>query len=56
MTRQWLAALLVVLAGAGTLAQTPPGPVITTPREQFGYDVGADYRLVNYTQYVEYLQ
>src|SRR4051795_8313197 len=29
---------------------------ITSPKEQFGHDVGDDYFLVNYTQYVEYLK
>jgi hypothetical protein len=27
---------------------------ITTPKEQFGFDIGDDYQLVNYTQLVEY--
>src|SRR6516164_11060156 len=29
---------------------------ITTPREQFGFNVGDDYVLANYTQYVDYLK
>src|SRR5215471_1362272 len=29
---------------------------ITTPKEQFGFNIGDDYVLVNYTQYVEYLK
>jgi hypothetical protein len=29
---------------------------ITTPLQQFGHDIGADYQLVNYTQESEYLQ
>ncbi|MDQ6828541.1 MAG: M14 family metallopeptidase, partial [Gemmatimonadota bacterium] len=29
---------------------------ITSPKEQFGYDIGADYQLVNYTQLQEYWQ
>jgi hypothetical protein len=28
---------------------------VTSPKEQFGHDIGDDYFLVNYTQYVEYL-
>jgi Zinc carboxypeptidase len=31
-------------------------PKITTPKEQFGHDIGDDYVLVNYTQYLAYLQ
>src|ERR1700754_1434080 len=29
---------------------------ITTPRQQFGFNIGDDYQLVNYTQETEYLQ
>ncbi len=32
------------------------GPRITTPKAQFGHDIGDDYVLVNYSRYVEYLQ
>src|SRR5438067_1542377 len=52
-------ALLVALGAAMPLAQTPgktAQPRVTTPKEQFGHDIGDDYFLVNYTQYVEYLQ
>ena len=31
-------------------------PRITTPKAQFGHDIGDDYVLVNYSRYVEYLQ
>src|SRR5207237_1054216 len=43
--------LLVLLCAAATQAQTR----ITTPKEQFGFNIGDDYSLVNYTQYVDYL-
>ena len=33
-----------------------PRSNITTPRQQFGHDIGDDYQLVNYTQETEYLQ
>src|SRR5215813_5166414 len=55
-------ALLLAMAAAAPLAQktaattAPKTGSITSPREQFGWDIGADYRLVNYTQYVEYLK
>src|SRR5262252_8895945 len=29
---------------------------ITTPKEQFGFNIGDDYMLVNYTQYEAYLK
>lgn len=45
--------LLVLLAcSAAGLAQSR----ITTPKEQFGFNIGDDYVLANYTQLVEYWQ
>src|SRR5262249_22801110 len=29
---------------------------VTSPKEQFGFNIGDDYQLVNYTQYVDYLK
>jgi hypothetical protein len=52
-------ALLLAMAVAAPHAQKTAGSTtakITSPKEQFGWDIGADYRLVNYTQYVEYLK
>jgi hypothetical protein len=46
---------LVVGGAVQPLAQGPPAALVTSPRQQFGHDIGDDYRLVNYTQYVEYL-
>ena len=31
-------------------------PKVTPPKDQFGFAIGDDYRLVNYTQYVDYLK
>jgi hypothetical protein len=45
-----IAALLV--CAAVTQAQTR----ITTPKQQFGFNIGDDYMLANYTQYVDYLK
>jgi Zinc carboxypeptidase len=44
--------LLLVLCVAAIQAQTR----ITSPQEQFGFNVGDDYVLANYTQYVDYVQ
>src|SRR2546425_7348726 len=44
--------LLLFLSIATIQAQTR----ITTPKEQFGFDIGDDYVVVNYTQYVDYLK
>jgi hypothetical protein len=50
-------AIVVTLAGAAPQAQKPAaGQKLTAPKEQFGHDIGDDYRLVNYTQYVDYLR
>src|SRR5262245_66123458 len=54
-----LVALSVTIAVAAPYAQraaTGTGPKATSPKEQFGFDIGDDYRLVNYTQYVDYLK
>jgi len=52
-----LIALTVVALSAAPQAQhRSSAPKITSPKEQFGHDIGDDYFLVNYTQYVEYLK
>ncbi len=51
-----LACAIAVMASNVTKAQRAPAPVITSPAEQFRHDIGDDYFLVNYTQYVEYLR
>jgi len=50
-----LIAFAVAVAVVAPQAQTKT-PKLTTPKEQFGHDIGDDYFLVNYTQYVDYLQ
>jgi hypothetical protein len=47
-----LAALAAGLATAPLAAQAR----LTSPRQAFGFDIGADYRLVNYTQYERWVQ
>jgi hypothetical protein len=42
----------VLLVFLPLLAQS----TITSPKQQFGFNVGDDYQLVNYTQYVDYLK
>ena len=58
--RAALAAVLVALAlasSAAPIAQSKgAAPKVTSPKEQFGHDIGDDYFLVNYTQYVDYLR
>src|SRR5262245_25812120 len=44
--------VVIVLSLASVQAQTK----LTTPKEQFGFNIGDDYVLVNYTQYVDYLK
>ncbi|MEP7270445.1 MAG: M14 metallopeptidase family protein [Acidobacteriota bacterium] len=46
-----LLSLSVLIAGV-TVAQTK----ITSPKEQFGFNIGDDYQLANYTQLVEHWQ
>ena len=45
-----LAIALVAAASAAPFAQG----TVTTPKQQFGHDIGADYVLPNYTQLMEY--
>ncbi|HWW86150.1 MAG TPA: M14 metallopeptidase family protein, partial [Vicinamibacterales bacterium] len=52
-----LVVLAVTFAVAAPQAQNKSAQSkITTPKEQFGHDIGDDYYLANYTQYVEYLR
>jgi hypothetical protein len=37
-----------------TAVPARPAPKITSPKQEFGFDIGDDYRLVNYTQLVAY--
>src|ERR1700686_748559 len=48
--------LLVYGPVAPEAQQTGAAGRITSPREQFGHDIGDDYFLVNYTQYEQYLK
>src|SRR4026208_2191514 len=52
------AAVVCVVAAlvAMARAQSRSAPRVTTPKEQFGKNIGDDYFLVNWTQWVEYLQ
>jgi hypothetical protein len=54
--RRPLSFLLVVLTVGALHAQSAATRNVTTPKQQFGHDIGDDYVLVNYTQYVEYLR
>ena len=53
--RRPLSFVLVVLAVGALHAQSATRNV-TTPKQQFGHEIGDDYVLVNYTRYVEYLK
>src|SRR5262245_8507495 len=49
-------ALLLIAALTVPEAQKATAPKVTAPNEQFGWSIGDDYRLVNYTQYTDYLK
>jgi hypothetical protein len=52
-----LVALAVAVGVAVPQAQNKPAaPKVTPPKDQFGHAIGDDYRLVNYTQYLDYLK
>ena len=45
-----LATVLAIASSVAVQAQTR----ITTPKQQFGFNIGDDYHLANYTQLTEY--
>src|SRR5262245_9449711 len=51
-----LALAVVAFAAVTPAAQNSAPAKVTSPREQFGWELGDDYRLVNYTQYEAYLK
>src|SRR5947209_15909985 len=52
IARQWIRLLLPAIA---TFAILPASAqTITTPKEQFGFNLGDDYQLTNYTQLTDY--
>jgi hypothetical protein len=51
-----LVALAVTVTVAAADAQKAAPAKVTAPKEQFGFAIGDDYRLVNYTQYTDYLK
>ncbi len=48
--------ILLALAVAAPEAQRAVAPKLTSPKMAFGHDIGDDYFLANYTQYVSYLR
>ncbi|HEU4938097.1 MAG TPA: M14 family zinc carboxypeptidase, partial [Vicinamibacterales bacterium] len=46
-----LVSTLVVLAAIGS---SPAAQSVTSPKQQFGFNVGDDYQLATYDQFVEY--
>ena len=48
--------LALTLSFAAPYAQTPAAPKVTSPKQFFGHDIGADYVLPNYTKFVEYVK
>lgn len=47
--------LFGLLALSPVVEAQPKARTITSPKQQFGHDIGDDYQLVNYTQETEYL-
>ena len=45
-----------MLSMAAPYAQAPAAPKLTSPRQFFGHDIGADYVLPNYTRFTEYVK
>ena len=49
-------AVTVLSAAAPRAQKAAPASKVTAPKDQFGFAIGDDYRLVNYTQYTDYLK
>jgi hypothetical protein len=49
-------ALVVTLFLAAPSAQQTAAPKLTSPKQFFGHDIGADYVLPNYTKFTEYVK
>jgi hypothetical protein len=47
---RWVVVAIAILVSSSLGAQNP----ITTPKEQFGFDLGDDYQLANYTRIADY--
>jgi hypothetical protein len=47
---RWVVVAIAILVSSSLGAQNP----ITTPKEQFGFDLGDDYQLANYTKIADY--
>jgi zinc carboxypeptidase len=52
ITRSTTVSFALLLAFAATSA----AQALTTPKQQFGFNIGDDYQLANYTRFVEYWQ
>src|SRR6188472_3946064 len=48
--------LALTLSFATPYAQAPAAPKVTSPKQFFGHDIGADYVLPNYTKFMEYVK
>jgi hypothetical protein len=53
--RSFILAIAVVAVGATTVQPQAP-PQITSPQQQFGHEIGADYVLPNYSELTRYWQ
>src|SRR5437868_14598669 len=53
-----VATLFTIAAAVPAAAQTKSGaaPVVTTPKQHFGFNIGDDYNLATYDQFVAYWQ
>src|SRR4051812_35507455 len=51
-----IAAALATVAASAPLAQQAKAPAITTPKQHFGFNIGDDYQLATYDQFIQYWQ
>ena len=54
--RRWGIGLLLASMMVGGVGQTRGQSRLTSPQEEFGFSIGDDYQLVNYSRYEAYLK
>ena len=55
-SRLLICTLLVVAAAGAAAPPTATAQTVSTPKQHFGFTIGDDYQLANYTQFVAYWQ
>jgi hypothetical protein len=55
-TKRRVAGLAAIMVATAVVAAAQTAPAVTTPKQHFGFNIGDDYQLATYTQFVAYWQ